>query len=289
MGVVSSGSSLAARRKLAAELRGLRDGAGMTIEEVAEELGCHISKISRIETAKRNCTGQDFKGLMDLYDVSAERREELAELMSRAKQRTPPWWHAYGEIVTHNYSEFMSYEAEAVRSCEYQSVLIPGLLQTEDYARAVTGPGFTVFDPDQIDSLVEVRMTRQKLVRDDDPLVLDAVVTEAALRILVGGIDVMRGQLRHLSQVTRRDNIRFRVIPFEAGQLGAMTGAFVLFGTQKDSEPDAAFMESTEGSRFSDDLLALRRLNRLFKNLSDAALSEDDSRELVIRIEKELV
>ncbi|WKX70060.1 helix-turn-helix transcriptional regulator [Streptomyces sp. XD-27] len=287
MAVVSSGSPLAARRKLGAELRILRDRSGLTTEEVGAHLNCHNSKISRIELAKRTCTRKDFAGLMELYEVDEAKRAELSELLTRAMQRIPLWWQAYADVISATYAEFLAYESEAVRCWEYQPLLIPGLLQTQGYARAITGPGFAALGPDQVDSLVEVRMRRQERLRDEETLTLDALVTEAALRLQVGGPKTIRAQLRHLVEVASLPNVTFRVIPFEAGENGASTGAFTLFSDGKENEGDVAFMESAEATTFRDDALALRRLNRLFRNLSAAALSEHDTLKLVERIEKE--
>lgn len=289
MAVVSSGSPLAARRKFGNELRVLRDEKGLTLTEVAAYLNCHNSKVSRFELAKRVCSRQDFAKLMELYEVEGEKREELAELMTRSMQRIPPWWDAHAEVISVNYAEFLAYEAEAARCCEYQPLLIPALLQTEDYARAITGPGFAALGPDQVDSLVEVRIRRQDLLRDEDrgALMFEAVVTEAALRLQVGGPEVMGAQLRHLVEMTVLHNVSLRVIPFEAGENAASTGAFTLFSSGKEADGDVAFMESAEATTFRDDALALRRLNRLFRNLSGAALSEQDAVELVERIEKD--
>ncbi|MEV8393040.1 MULTISPECIES: helix-turn-helix domain-containing protein [unclassified Streptomyces] len=292
MAAVASVSPLTARRRLGAALHKLRDQHGLTTEEVGAHLNCHNSKVSRIENAKRGCTKKDFDGLMELFAVEEPLLSELKSLMIKARQRVPPWWHAFSDVLSVNYAEFLAYEAEAIESFEYQSVLIPGLLQTDDYARAVTGIGGSVFGPDRVDNLVEVRMRRQERLREKEPLILDAVVGEAALRVLVGGADVMRGQLRHLFEVSKWDNVRFRVVPFRAGEKGLSTGEFILFtsGIGRDSEVDVAFADSAENTTsYRDDPLALKRLSRLFINLSRAALSEDDSRKLVEDIEKELV
>ncbi|MFJ2444553.1 helix-turn-helix domain-containing protein [Streptomyces sp. NPDC087658] len=290
MAVVASVSPLTARRKLGAALRMLRDQHALTTEEVGAHLNCHNSKVSRIENAKRACTKKDFDGLMDLFGVEEPRLSELKALMIKGRQRVPPWWYAFNDVISANYAEFLAYEAEAVHCFEFQPLLIPGPLQTSDYARAVTSIGFTALGPDQVDSLVEVRMQRQERLREEEPLIMDAVVTEAALHLLVGGTQVMRGQLRHLIKVSTLDNVRFRVIPFHAGEKGASTGAFLLFASGRDIEAEVAFIESAENTTaYQDDPLTLKRLSRLFRNLSDAALSEDDSRELVESIEKELI
>ncbi|ONK14252.1 helix-turn-helix transcriptional regulator [Streptomyces sp. MP131-18] len=290
MAVVSNVSPLTARRKLGAELRKLRDRTGLTTEDVGAHLNCHNSKVSRIELGKRACTPKDFEGFMELYEVSDARRKDLTTLMKRGRQRVPPWWHAYNDVISANYSEFLAYEAEAGRGCEYQTLLIPGLLQTEEYAHAVTAGGYAALGPDQVESLVEVRMRRQERLRENEPLIFDAVVTEAALRLQVGGAQVMRAQLRKLGEAARLPHVTFKVIPFEAGEKGASTGAFSLFATERDGDPDVAFTESAEATTsLRDEPLAMRRLSRLFRNLSAAALDEHATLELVQRLESELV
>ncbi|MEO3749963.1 helix-turn-helix transcriptional regulator [Streptomyces sp. B6B3] len=287
MAIVASGSPLTARRKLGGELRRLRDRAGLTAEEVGAELGCHNSKITRVETAKRACTKRDFEALMNLYEVPDDKRAELAQLMIRGRQRVPPWWDAYADVISANYAEFLAYEAEAVRCYEYQPLLIPAQLQTEDYARAVTAVSFLALGPDQVEGLVEVRMRRQQRLHEEAPLALEAVVTEAALRLLVGGSETMRAQLRHLRQVSALSHVSIRVIPFDAGEKAACTGAFTLLGTGQDADADAAFTEAADNTaNFRDDPLTLRRLNRLFQSLAQAALPTQDSLELVEQIEE---
>ncbi|RMI42860.1 helix-turn-helix domain-containing protein [Streptomyces triticirhizae] len=290
MAAVYKVSPLTARRRLGAALRKLRDDHGLTAEEVGAHLECHNSKVSRIELGKRACTPKDFKGLMELYEVDDTQAEELEALMKRARQRVPPWWHAYNDVISKNYSEFIAYEAEASRCREYQTVFIPGLLQTEAYARAVTAGGSAALGPDQVEELVEVRMRRQSRLYEDDALLLDVLTTEAAMRIRIGGSEVMREQLHKLREVAELPNVNLRVIPFEAGERGASTGAFTLFASEKDDDPDVAFTESAETiMSLREDLMTMRRLNRLFRNLAAAALSPQDSLELVQRIESELV
>lgn len=287
----STGSEgpLAARRKLGDELRTLRTQADMTAQEVGLVLGCHYSKISRIETAKLVCTKRDFDGLMELYGVKGVKLRSLTALMIRGRQRSQPWWHTHADVISANYAEFLAYEQEAVRSLEYQSILLPALLQTADYARAVTSRGVAALGPDQVDTLVEVRLRRQERLQGAESLRLEVVVTEAALCLQVGGGSVMRAQLRHLATVSLLENVSLRVTPFKTGENGASTGAFILFATGTEVA-DVAFTESADATTgLRDEALTVRRLNRLFKNLSDTALSEQDSRELVERIEKEMI
>jgi transcriptional regulator with XRE-family HTH domain len=288
MAALTSYSPLTARRRLGSELRLLRDQNGLTTEDVGTQIGCHNSKISRIETGKRTCTLRDFEALMDLYEVDGPKLEELTDLLRRARQRVPPWWHAYGDVISANYAEFLAYEAEATMCCEYQSLHIPAQLQSADYARAVTAVGFAALGPDQVDSLVEVRLRRQERMRETEPMRLECVVTEAALRFRVGGPQVMTRQLRLIREAAVLPHVSVAVIPFAAGENGMTPGAFTLFGTGSDGEADVAFTESAEGTSFRDDPLTLRRLRRLFRSLSESALRSDEGLELIERIEKEV-
>lgn len=281
-------SPLAARRKLGDELRLLRDRAAMTTEEVGRHLGCHNSKVSRMENAKRACGKQDFDRLMELYEVEGEKLAELTALMLKGRQRVPPWWDAYRDVISAHYAEFLAYEAEAVACYDYQPLFVPGLLQTADYARAVTAVGFAALGPDQVDALVEVRMRRQERLREEEPLTVECIVTEASLRFQVGGPQAMRAQLRHLREIAALPNVSFLVLPFAAGENGIGTGSFTLFSNERDTDVEVSFTESADFNRFKDDPLTLRRLHRLFRNLSASALPAGESLELVERIEKDL-
>ncbi|MET9290981.1 helix-turn-helix transcriptional regulator [Streptomyces sp. NPDC003077] len=284
-------SPLTARRRLGAELRRLRDQLGMTTEEVGAYLDCHNSTVSRFENAKRACTKRDFERLMELYGVKGPQLSELTTLMVRARQRVAPWWHAYSDVISANYSEFLAYEAEATRCFEHQTLLIPGLLQTKDYAQAVTTESsFAALGPDQVESLVEVRLRRQQRLFEQDALRLQVVITEAAVRLRVGGSQVMKAQLKHLVETSGLDNVSLRIVPFAAGAKGVCTGAFTLFTTGKEENADVAFTESADyTTAFRDEGITLQRLNRRFRSLSAAALSEQESRNLIADIQKELV
>ncbi|WP_329431176.1 helix-turn-helix domain-containing protein (plasmid) [Streptosporangium sp. NBC_01495] len=287
MTVPAARSPLSARRRLGNELRTLREGAGLTASVVGEHLGCHASTVTRIETGKRTCQAREFHRLMELYEIDDQRRSALEELLQIGRKKTPPWWHPYGDVISSNFAEFLAYELEAEICQEYQTVFIPGLLQTEPYAQAITGVGFAALGPDQVDSLVEVRMARQRRLHEEEPLRFDGVVTQAALEFRVGGLETHRAQLDHLITVSRLPNVSLRVIPFDHGADGTYSGAFTLFTFPDDTAPDVAFAESVAGSTFIDDPRGLRRLNRLFANLSHVALEAADSLALIEHIKKE--
>jgi transcriptional regulator with XRE-family HTH domain len=285
---MATGSStvLMSRVALGRALRRLRDEEhNLRLAEAAEVLGCDDSLLSRIENGKRACSQELFGKLMDLYQVPAEQREELAQLQAASNDRRSPWWSRYRDIITTSYEQFLAFEDAAQRVFEYQLALLPGLLQTEEYARAVTAVGFASLGPDQVDGLVEVRMERQRkrLLEAPAPLQCHYVITQAALEFQVGGRTVHRRQLQHLLDLSDHPGLRVQVIPYEKGEEGCQIAAFTIFQFPNDV-PDVAFGESVAGSLTMDDPRDLRRLHRLFRGLADSALSLKETRDLVARI-----
>lgn len=275
--------TLLQRRRLAARLRELRAQAGLTLDDVAGHLGCTNSKISKIERARQVCLPQDLRRILELYPVTAEERAGLEELAERGRKAEQPWWREYSDTLTERYAEFLSFEAEAQGELEYQTVAIPGLLQTERYAQAVTSVGFESFGADQIDALVEVRMRRQQILTQDAPLQYSCVITEAALHFEVGGRRARLDQLAHLAAVAELPNVTILIIPYSGGANGTLAGAFSIFQLG-NGDPDVAFAESVTGSLLIEDARHLRRLNRLYRSLADAALPPDESQRLIARI-----
>ncbi len=282
------GNPLAARRAFGVELRRRRDEAGLTAEDVGGTIGCSASKITRIETGHRSANPEDFDALMELYRVAEDDYAHLHDLFKQGRRRTKMWWHAFGDVLSTNYAHFLGYEHEAVSTFEYQVVYIPALLQTEAYARAVTAVGFAALGPDQIDSLVEVRMRRQRRIHEDEPLRFSGVITQAALEFQVGGPEAHLAQLRHLREAMKLPNISLRVIPFSKGADGTQPGAFSIFDFAGQDTPAAAFAETVTGNVFIEDALGLRRLNRLADYLVGAALSAEQSVELIEQTERKL-
>jgi transcriptional regulator with XRE-family HTH domain len=275
--------TLLQRRRLAARLRELRAQAGLTLDDVAGHLGCTNSKVSKIERARQVCLPQDLRRMLELYDVAPEERAALEELAQRDRKAEQPWWRDYSDTLTERYAEFLSFEAGAQGELEYQTVLIPGLLQTERYALAVTGVGFESAGADQIDALVEVRMRRQQILTQDSPLQYSCVITQAALHFEVGGPQARQEQLAHLAVMADLPNVTIQVIPYSGGADGTQAGAFSIIQLG-NGDPDVAFVESVTGSLLVEDPRHLRRLNRLYRSLAGAALPPDESLRLINRI-----
>ncbi|MGW3073884.1 helix-turn-helix domain-containing protein [Kitasatospora sp. NPDC001132] len=282
-------SPATARKQFGADIRRRRDERDLTAADVAVSLGCSVSKVTRIETGQRSATAEDFDVLMGIFEVPDEERSHLEALFKRGRKRTSMWWDSYADVLSSRYVEFIRYEHEAAGVFDYQIVYVPSLLQTEDYARAVTAVGFAALGPDQIDSLVEVKMRRQhRIQHEDEPLRFCGVITQAALEFHVGGPAVQAAQLRHLHTMMSLPNVDLRVIPFSKGEEGTLTGAFSTFTNEGQKAPEVAFAEHVTGSVFVDDALGLRRLHRLSSYLADAALSVDESLELIEQTERKL-
>ncbi|MEU5103191.1 helix-turn-helix transcriptional regulator [Streptomyces sp. NPDC021354] len=283
---MSNGNStlLMSRVTFGRALRRLRQEVKhFTIADVATTLDCDVSLISRIETGKRVCSQQHFAQLMDLYEVPPDQRDELAELYAAARERRQPWWAAYNEVISAQYERFLGFEAAASTVHEYQVGIVPGLLQTEAYAQAVTGVGFASLGADQIEALVEVRSLRQRhcLHETGSPLECHYVIAQAALDFQVGGKRTHQEQLERLLEISTHPSVDLRVIPYEKGEQAAQISAFMVLQFSDEDVPDVAFGESVAGSLTMDDPRDLRRLHRLFRSLTDAALSPDESRDVI--------
>ncbi|ORT58146.1 helix-turn-helix transcriptional regulator [Streptomyces sp. CB03238] len=288
--MAGTNTQLMARVALGRALRRLREETtDLNIKAVAEHLGCDDSLISRVETGKRACSQELFEGMTRLYGVSGQQLEELAELHAATRERGQPWWARYNEIISANYERFLGFEASAADVLEYQVGILPGLLQTERYARSVTSVGFASLGPDQVDGLVEVRgiRKRHRLLDADEPLRCRYVISQAVLHFQVGGPEGHREQLQHLLELSEMETVDLRVIPYEKGADGTQTGAFTIFRFPNPDVPDVAFGESVAGSVLMDDPRDLRRLHRLFSTLADAALPPDKTRDLIARIKED--
>jgi transcriptional regulator with XRE-family HTH domain len=185
---VTSASPTVRRRELGARLRALRTNAGLTVEDVAGEMEVSPAKISRIETAARGVSLADVRFLCDLYGVTGEDRDRLLTLIRDSRRRS--WWQRYG--LPESLATYIGLEDAAVSVHQYETSLVPPLLQTEDYARAVIAGSAPDLSAEQVEALVRARLTRQDLLTAEQPPELWAVVDEAALHRLVGGTEVMR-------------------------------------------------------------------------------------------------
>jgi transcriptional regulator with XRE-family HTH domain len=272
-----------ARRQLGVELRRLRDAAGLTIERVAQHLECSDSKISRIERGQVSATPRDVGDMLDLYPVDDWKREELVQLARQARRR--PWW----EVEFHDLPlAYASYEAAARTIRTYQVQLVPGLLQTEDYARAVLRALRPGLEPPDVEGRIEVRIRQQAILTRPEPPGVHAVLDEAVLRRPVGSAAVMRQQLERLLTWIEHPNVTVQILPFAAGEHAGMDGAFVLFGFGGPPEMDVVYLENTTNDFLLEEGDAVARYRVLFGHLREQALDPEESRAVISKASNHL-
>ena len=273
------------RRRLALELRRLRESARLTCEEVAEHLECSASKISRIETGRVSVAPRDVRDMLALYGASGQQRDSLVQLARESRQKG--WWHAYSDAIHPRFATYIGLESAASEIRIYEVALIPSLLQTEDYARAVITAGSVGADGEAAERTLAVLRARQPLLTGDDPPRLWAVLDEAALRRRVGGGGLMRLQLEHLLALSGMANVALQVLPFGAGAHPAMGRPFVILAFPERADPDVVYLEDLTSALYVEDVDEVDRYNVFFNHLRATALSFADSAALVTSILKE--
>ncbi|MEV6616271.1 helix-turn-helix transcriptional regulator [Streptomyces sp. NPDC051051] len=267
------------RRKLGAELRALRSRAGFTSGEAARLVGWHQSKVSRIETGTSGTRPADVRLLLDTYGVDdAQLRKLMLALAGSVEgDGRERWWHAYRGVLPPTYRDFISLESQASAMRTLETTVVPGLLQTPAYARAVTRAAVEGLDEDRLDALVEVRLARQDVLRARPPLELDAVLDEAVLRREVGGPEVMAQQLERLVEAARLPQVRLQVLPFSAGAHIGVTGPFVIFSFSSASDLDVVVLDHLTSSVHLERKEDLQAYTKAFNALRAHALSPGDS------------
>jgi transcriptional regulator with XRE-family HTH domain len=224
------------------QLRRLREACGISREAAGYRIRGSESKISRLELGRVGFKQRDIEDLLTLYGVRDHAQRE--SLLSMAKEaNTPGWWHSYDDVLPNWFQTYVGLEesAELIRSYEVQ--FIPGLLQTEDYARAVATAGTPQARAEEIERRVGLRMTRQQVLSRPTPPSLWLVLDEGALRRPMGGRQVMRAQLQRLQQLVERPDVTLQVMPFRFGAHAADGGAFAILRFPADDVPDIVYVE----------------------------------------------
>jgi transcriptional regulator with XRE-family HTH domain len=284
--MASEQSPTVRRRRLALELRRLREAARLTCEEVADHLECSASKISRVETGRVSVSPRDVRDMLELYGVPAQQRESLVQLARDSRQKG--WWHAYSDTMQPQFVTYVGLESAASEIRIYEVSLIPELLQTEDYARAVIRSGMMNSPPEDVERRVALRMARQPAITRDDPPKVWAVLDEAALRRRVGGAGLMRLQLEHLLAQAALPNVAVQVIPFGGGAHPAMGRPFIVLVFPERVDTDVVYLEDLTSALYLEDVADVDRYNVFFNHLRASALSFDDSSALVASVLKEM-
>jgi transcriptional regulator with XRE-family HTH domain len=283
---VAEGSPTVRRRELGALLRNLRKEKNLTVEQVTAHLLCSASKVSRIETGQRGATLRDVRDLCDLYGVTDQaERDRLITLAREGKQQG--WWQSYDLP----YGTYVGFESEAVSIKDYDSAVIPGLLQTADYARALheaaipqrSAPELT---SEVIDQRIEARLRRQKLLTrtGPGPLQFWTILDEAALHRIVGSVDVMRAQLGKLIELSKLSNVTVQIIPYSAGAHPALDSTFNILEFNS-SVPSIVYVEGLVGWIYLERKEDIDRYIEVFGILSQMALTPEKSVELIARVD----
>jgi transcriptional regulator with XRE-family HTH domain len=278
----AAGSPTVRRRELGARLRALRIDRGWTVEQVAERLQFSPSKVSRLENGFRGVSARDIRDLCDVYGVRGEQRQQLIDLAAEGKQRA--WWQSR-ELP---YSTYVGLEAAAESISDFGLGLIPGLLQTEDYARAVLTAPRPPLDSAVVQQRLAGRLERQRILTSDNPPHLHAVIEEGVLHRVGGSRGVMRAQLRHLLTASERPNIHIWVVPYEAGLLPVPTNKFIVLSFREPWVPGIVFVEGLTGDLYLGPENGLAEYEQAFSAMRGMAASPGISREMIARIAADL-
>jgi transcriptional regulator with XRE-family HTH domain len=267
-------------RRLAGELKRLRVAAGLKQEEVAERTGLDASSIYRIERALNRPQRRTVTTLLSLYGVTDPNRQAtlLGWLKDSGQQG---WFQLYEPYLPEQYQTYIGFEYEAESLRNYESLFVPGLLQTEDYARAVIRGVVPTISPDDVQRRVEVRMQRQIVFQRPTPMQLWAIMDEAAIRREVGGPSVMHAQLQHLVRASASPHIRVQVVPFGAGAHPGMPGSCIVMDFADPFDAPLVYLDSLAGDLFLETADDVERFSATFEQIAAQALTPTQTKKLI--------
>ena len=231
------------RRRLGQELRQLREAADLTMDEVARRLEVSPAKISRIETGRVGVRPRDVSDLLDQYKVTGRHRDDLLTLSREARQQG--WWHSYSDVLSEGTDIWIGLETEAEAIRLYELQLVPGLLQSEEYARAVLRAHYRSEQLEQIDQRVKLRLARQQLVIEQNNTPIWAVLDEAVLQRQMGSPEIMQSQYRRLLEFSEEGNITIQVLPLDVGVYSGVPVGFWIM--QLADSPEVVVIEHRGG------------------------------------------
>ncbi|WP_018658518.1 helix-turn-helix domain-containing protein [Actinomadura flavalba] len=265
-------------RRLARELRKLREDQGLTLQEVADRLDWSRATVSRLETGQTRPKTDDIAGLLNLYGVPSPDRDALIALAGETSRRG--WWTAYADVFTGSY---VALEDDASRIRTWDPQLVHGLLQTEDYARTVITAGRLLSDTGQIERRIDARRIRQTLLDRESAPHMHMIVDEAVLHRMIGGPGVMRAQLARLGLLAERETITIQVMPFARREHAGLDGRFTILSYPDPADPDIAYVEGTMGDVYLESLAETAKHVDRFQRIEEAALSPEESAHLIVK------
>lgn len=275
------------RRRMGIELRKLREAAGLTLEQVGEEMEWSRSKVSRIENARVVLRARDVGDLCELYNATGEQREMLIRLARQAKEKG--WWAPYSDAIPDWFEIYVGLEAEAKSLRNYEAEFVPGLLQSREYASALHRASMVSATTEEIERQVDVRMARQEFLRRPGAPRLWTVLNEAVIRRPVGSRDDMVDQLRHLVETAKSlPNLTLQVLPFQSGAHPAMLGAFMILEFPEAGDRDVVYLENVAGGLYLEKPSETERYALIFDHIRMKALDQDDSLKLIEKAARDL-
>jgi transcriptional regulator with XRE-family HTH domain len=290
--VPEHGSPSVRRRRLAAELRRLRERAGLIGEEVADRLGWSTSKLSRIETSKSGVKQGDLELLLDLYRVGEPHRTEVLALARESAATTVAVDEAAVSGFPAAYAGFVSAEAEAIRRWDWEPQVVPGLLQTKNYAREVMRGWYTMFrlPPGELELRVEARMARQRVLSREQPLDLSVVIDESVIRRRFGTESIMRQQFDRLAESSDIPNVVVQILPLDGDHfIGTGAFSYMSFAQVHDMQlPDIVWIEALDGDYSIEDPAETNKYRVTFEHLRAKALNPAQSRALIVSVTREV-
>jgi transcriptional regulator with XRE-family HTH domain len=279
---VAGTSPTVRQRELGKRLRERRNELQLTVQEVADQLICSATKISRLETGARRPSLRDVRDLCRLYGLGEQVTAELMGLAQAARE--PAWWTRYDDL---DLDPYIGLEQDSAAITCFSMYYMPGLLQTADYARAIIRAIAPRMDPDILRQRVEARMRRQQLLEEDDRPRYHVLFDEAALHRRVGGSAVMAAQLEKAVDAQRHGRVTIQVIPFDIGAYAAAEGYFILLDFEEDSDlSSVVFIEGLTGNKYLERDADIARYRETIEYLRKLALSPHDSMQRIIEIGK---
>jgi transcriptional regulator with XRE-family HTH domain len=277
MKVSETTSPAVQRRRLRAELRRARLDKGLTQDQVAAAMDWSLSKLIRIENGTVGISTNDLKAILAHYEITDEKRtSEFLALSRGSKERS--WWSGYRDVAPPRLVQMIELEAASIITRNFQPLLVPGLLQTEEYARNVYQRLNPQESTKRIESLVEVRMRRQELLGQPDAPLLFFILDEAVVRRVVGGKAAMRRQLSQMIELAPMPNVTIEIVPFEAGAHPGVLGSFLIFEFPDTADDDALWLEGPLGDLLSrDDPEEILTFREKFEQLRHISLGPDGS------------
>lgn len=275
--------SVVRRMLLGSQLRRLREARGITREAAGYSIRASESKISRMELGRVSFKTRDVEDLLTLYGVDDEaERESLLSLAREAN--VAGWWHSYSDVLPSWFPTYVGLEGAAHLIRVYEVQFVHGLLQTEDYARAVVRRGMRGASAEDVERRVALRLERQKHLLGDHAPEFHIVLDEAALHRPYGDREVMRGQLRHLIEVSERPNVRLQVMPFGFGGHSGESGAFTLLSFPESDLSDVVYLEQLTSALYLDKREDVAQYEHALKELQQDSPGPEESRALIERL-----